>query len=57
MLVLWHPARSEIFERHPRLGAHARRLRTRPTIERIWAQHYPAGGGSAWSTWTGSSAS
>jgi len=57
MLVLWHPARSGIFERHPRLGAHARRLRARPAVQRIWAQHYPAGGGSAWSTWTGSSAS
>jgi glutathione S-transferase len=56
MLVLWHPARAEIFRRHPGLGAHARRVRARPSIERIWAQHYPPDGTSPWSTWTGSSA-
>jgi glutathione S-transferase/GST-like protein len=57
MLVLWHPARAGIFTRHPGLGEHARRLRARPAVQRIWAQHFPTGGGSAWSTWTGSSAS
>jgi glutathione S-transferase/GST-like protein len=56
MLVLWHPGRAANFVRHPRLGAHARRLRARPSIERIWSQHYPVGGGSPWSTWTASSA-
>ena len=57
MLVLWHPARTEIHARHPRLGALMRIVRARPSIERIWAQHFPPGGGGPWSTWTGSSAS
>lgn len=57
MLVLWHPARAEVQTRHARLGALMRLVRRRPAIERIWAQHYPPGGGSVWSTWTGSSAS
>ena len=56
MLVLWHPVRTEIHARHPALGEFMQRIRRRPAIERIWAQHYPAGGESAWSTWTGSSA-
>ncbi|MEK0083750.1 glutathione S-transferase family protein [Benzoatithermus flavus] len=56
MLVLWHPARAAIFERHPGLGEHARRLRARPAVDRIWALNFPAGR-SVWSTWTGSSAS
>jgi glutathione S-transferase/GST-like protein len=56
MLVLWHPARHEVLARHPRLGGHARRLRTRPAIDRIWADNFPEGR-SAWSTWTGSSGS
>lgn len=53
MLALWHPARSALLERHPTLGDHARRVRARPSIRAIWDQHYPPGGGSAWSTWTG----
>lgn len=57
MLVLWHPARAEVHTRHARLGALMRLVRRRPAIERIWAQHFPSGGGSVWSTWTGSSAS
>jgi glutathione S-transferase len=56
MLLLWHPARAGIFARHPRLDDLARRVCGRACVERIWAQHYPASGGSAWSTWTGSSA-
>jgi glutathione S-transferase len=56
MLVLWHPARADLFARHAGLGELARLVRRRPSVERIWAQHYPPGGGSAWSTWTGSSA-
>ena len=57
MLVLWHPARTEIHERHPKLGRLARLVRARPAVERIWAQHFPPGGDGPWSTWTGSSAS
>lgn len=56
MLVLWHPARTEIHSRHPGLGELMRRVRQRPAVERIWAQHYPLGGEGQWSTWTGSSA-
>lgn len=56
MLVLWHPARQAIFARHPGLGAHARLVRARPAIGRIWAQHFPPGGGSAWENWTGGDA-
>ncbi|HEX6016247.1 MAG TPA: glutathione S-transferase family protein [Geminicoccaceae bacterium] len=56
MLVLWHPARAALFARHARVGELARLVRRRPAIERIWTQHYPPGGDSAWSTWTGSSA-
>ena len=43
MLTLWHPARTEVNERHPGLGALARRVRQRPAVERIWAQNYPNG--------------
>jgi hypothetical protein len=43
MLTLWHPARTEGHERHPGLGALARRVRQRPPVERIWAQNYPNG--------------
>lgn len=57
MLVLWHPARSANFDRFPKLGDHARRMRARPSVERIWRQHYPEGGGGPWSTWTISSGS
>ena len=57
MLVLWHPARTEIHLRHPELGRLARLVRGRPAVERIWAQHFPPGGDGPWSTWTGSSAS
>ena len=57
MLVLWHPARTEIHGRHPGLGRLARLVRRRPAVERIWAQHFPPGGDSPWSTWTGSSGS
>jgi glutathione S-transferase/GST-like protein len=57
MLLLWHPGRQEVLGRFPRLGDHARRLRARPAVERVWNQHYPPGGGHAWSTWTSSSAS
>ena len=52
MLVLWHPARQSIVGQHPHLAAHARRMRQRPAIVRVWAQHYPEGGGHPWSTWT-----
>jgi glutathione S-transferase/GST-like protein len=55
MLVLWHPARAAIFRRHPGLGEHARRVRARPAVQRIWADNFPEGR-SVWSTWTGSSA-
>lgn len=57
MLILWHPARFGLFDRHPRLGDHARRMRFRPSIDRIWAQHYPPEGSSPWSIWTSSSES
>ena len=57
MLVLWHPARTEVHSRHPALGELMRQVRQRPAVERIWAQHYPPGGDGQWSTWTGSSAS
>ena len=56
MLLLWHPDRQPVLDRWPKLGAHARRLWERPAIRRIWAQHYPEGGGHPWSTWTSSSA-
>lgn len=55
MLVLWHPARSGLFERHPALGEHARRVRRRPAIDGIWVENFPHGR-SVWSTWAGSSA-
>ncbi len=56
MLVLWHPLRTAVHDRHPGLGTLARRVRRRPAVERIWAQHHPVGG-DEWSTWTGSSGS
>jgi glutathione S-transferase len=55
MLILWHPARAALFERHPTLGRHAQRVRVRPAVDRIWADNFPEGR-SVWSTWTGSSA-
>ena len=56
MLLLWHPARTEVTDPHPGLGeAHAAGPPA-PAVERIWAQHFPPDGGGAWSTWTGSSA-
>ncbi|MFL5336560.1 MAG: glutathione S-transferase family protein [Geminicoccaceae bacterium] len=57
MLVLWHPARTEVHDRHPKLGELMRLVRRRPAVERIWGQHYPVDGDSPWSTWTGSSGS
>ena len=57
MLVLWHPAGTEVHHRHPGLGKLMRLVRRRPAVERIWAQHYPSDGDSPWSTWTGSSGS
>ncbi len=57
MLLLWHPSRQAALDRFPKLGAHARRVRERPSVRKIWDLHYPPGGGHAWSTWTSSSAS
>ena len=56
MLLLWHPARTEILALYPGLGRLMRLVRRRPAVERIWAQNFPPGGGGAWSTWTGLSA-
>jgi glutathione S-transferase len=53
MLTLWNPERAGLLDRLPRLGAHARAVRRRPVYGRIWSQHFPDGGGSPWSTWTG----
>lgn len=55
MQLLWHPDRREVLDRFPGLAAHARRLRARPAVERVWERHYPAEGDHAWSTWTSSS--
>ncbi len=52
MLALWHPARFEVLERHPKLAPLIQAVRARPAVERIWAENYPAAE-SAWSTWTG----
>ena len=57
MLLLWHPDRQPVLGRWPRLGSHARLMRERPAIRRIWEQHYPPGGDHPWSTWTSSSGS
>lgn len=57
VVSLWHPARQGVLERFPRLGSMMRRVRARPSVERLWAQHYPPEGGHPWSTWTGSSGS
>lgn len=53
MLTLWSPDRHGLLDRLPRLGAHARAVRRRPVYDRVWSQHFPEGGGSPWSTWTG----
>ena len=53
MLTLWSPDRASLLDRLPRLGAHARAVRRRPVYGKIWPQHFPEGGGSPWSTWTG----
>jgi glutathione S-transferase len=55
MVSLWHPDRRAALERFPKIGAHARRMRTRPAVERVWDRHYPPGGSHPWSTWTSSS--
>jgi glutathione S-transferase len=52
MLALWHPARLEILDRHPRLALLIRTVRQRPAIGRIWAENHPPTE-SAWSTWSG----
>ena len=57
MLVLWHPAGTEVHHRHPELGSSCVWCGGVPPVERIWAQHYPPDGDSPWSTWTGSSGS
>jgi hypothetical protein len=57
MLTLWHPARQALLDEYPRLAALMRAVRRRPSVERIWRDHYPDGGEHPWSTWTGSSAS
>jgi glutathione S-transferase len=44
MLVQWHPAWAEVYERHPRLGALMRLVRRRPAVDRIWGQHHPVEG-------------
>lgn len=57
MLFLWHPGRQAVLERFPGLSTHARRLRARPAVQRVWDLHYPPDGDHAWSTWTSSSGS
>lgn len=57
MLLTWHPDGPALLTRLPGLAAHAARLRARPAVAAVWAQHHPREGGDAWSTWTGSSAS
>ncbi|MGE3295566.1 MAG: glutathione S-transferase family protein [Geminicoccaceae bacterium] len=52
MLSLWHPARFEVLDRHPKLAALLRAVRRRPAVDRIWADNHPPAE-SAWSTWTG----
>ena len=54
MLTLWHPDRLAVLDRWPRLGALARTVRQRPAVAKIWAENYPPGDESPWSTWTGS---
>src|SRR5690349_2185530 len=54
MLSLWHPDQAAHLERRPCLAAHARAVRQRPSIARIWSRNFPPDSGSPWSTWTGS---
>lgn len=57
MLTVWHPEKLAVLDRWPALAELVGKARRRPCVQRIWAQHYPSAEESAWSTWTGSSAS
>jgi glutathione S-transferase len=57
MLTVWHPDQLAVLDRWPNLAARIGKVRQRPSVQRIWAQHYPSPETSPWSTWTGSSAS
>ena len=57
MLVLWHPAGTEVHDRHPGLGEADAAGAPAPAGRADLGTALPADGDSPWSTWTGSSGS
>ena len=43
MVAQWHPDGPAALDGHPRLAGLARRIRQRPSVQRIWGQHHPEG--------------